>query len=188
MHRKMLIGAASALALITGACGTNEEAPQNDVAAANDMNTMMADANNPFAQAEAQMHEQMMAAVGSDASETWIRKMIAHHRGAVAMSDIVLAQNPTPEVRAEAEKTRREQIAEISRLEAMLAGGEAAAPATAPPAAQAGSPPEADSRPAATETRAAKPAPKPAPATKPEAPAEPASSSCTPEHREAGHC
>ena len=102
MHRTILIGAASALTLMAGACGTNEEAPQNEMAAANDMNRMMADPNNPFAQAEAQMHERMMAAAGADPSETWIRKMIEHHRGAVAMSDIVLAQNPTPQVRAEA--------------------------------------------------------------------------------------
>lgn len=168
MYRTILIGAVSALALMAGACGTNEEAPQNEVAAANDMNVMMVDPNNPFAQAEAQMHEQMMAAVGADASETWIRKMIAHHRGAVAMSDIVLAQNPTPEVRAEAEKTRTEQLKEISRLEAMLAGGQAAAPATAPPAARTGSAPEAQSRPAAAETRATKPAPKPAPEPEPD--------------------
>ncbi|MDQ3482285.1 MAG: DUF305 domain-containing protein [Pseudomonadota bacterium] len=160
MHRTILIGAASALTLMAGACGTNEEAPQNEMAAANDMNRMMADPNNPFAQAEAQMHERMMAAAGADPSETWIRKMIEHHRGAVAMSDIVLAQNPTPQVRAEAEKTRTDQLREIGRLEAMLTGEEAAAPATAPPAAE--------SRPATGERTAAKPAPRPAPKPAPE--------------------
>jgi hypothetical protein len=157
MHRTILIGAASALALITGACGIKDEAPQNDVAAANDMNTMMADANNPFAQAEAQMHEQMMAAVGADASETWIRKMIEHHRGAVAMSDIILAQNPTPQVRAEAEKTRTRQLAEIAKLEAMLAGGDTTAPASA------GSTPPAESPPPASAPSASKPSPRKAP-------------------------
>lgn len=167
MHRTILIGAASALALMSGACGTNEEAAQNEMAAGNDMNTMMANPNNPFAQAEAQMHERMMAAAGADPSETWIRKMIEHHRGAVAMSDIVLAQNPTPQVRAEAEKTRTDQSREISRLEAMLTDEEAAAPAAAPPGAQTSSAPAAESRPATGET-AARPAPKPAPKRAPE--------------------
>lgn len=171
MHRTILIGAASALALITAACDTNEEAAQNEMAAAHDMNTMAADPNNPFAQAEAQMHERMMAAVGSSPSETWIRKMIEHHRGAVAMSDIILAQNPTPEVRAEAEKARTHHSREISRLEAMLTDEPAAAPATAPPAAQTSSAPAAESRPASGERTATKPAPTSAP--KPEEPADP---------------
>lgn len=136
MRKTFLMGATSAMALLIAACGTNEEAAPNEMAAANDMNTMMADPNNPFAQAEAQMHEQMMAAAGADPSETWIRKMIEHHRGAVAMSDVVLAQNPTPEVRAEAEKTRTNQLKEISRLEAMLRPEQADA-ATAQPTAPA---------------------------------------------------
>ncbi len=168
MHRTILIGAASALALMAGACGTNEEAPQNEMAAANDMNTMMADPNNPFAQAEAQMHERMMAAAGADPSETWIRKMIEHHRGAVTMSEIVLEQNPTPEVRAEAEKTRTEQLREIGRLEALLTSEEAATPATAPPPAQTSSAAVAESRPAPPERAATKLAPKPAPKPAPE--------------------
>ena len=173
MHRTILIGAASALTLVAGACGTNEEAPQNEMAAANDMNMMAADPNNPFAQAEAQMHERMMAAAGADPSETWIRKMIEHHRGAVAMSDIVLAQNPTPEVRAEAEKTRTDQLREISRLEAMLAGEQAAAPAAAPPAAQTSSGRASETRSTTPERTATKPAPKPGPKPAPEPAADP---------------
>lgn len=169
MRKTFLMGATSAMALLIAACGTNEEAAPNQMAAANDMNTMMADPNNPFAQAEAQMHEQMMAAAGADASETWIRKMIEHHRGAVAMSDVVLAQNPTPEVRAEAEKTRTNQLKEISRLEAMLRPEQADAATAQPtaPAAQTSPAPAAQERPAAP----ARPAPKPAP--KPEEPADP---------------
>lgn len=171
MRKTLLIGATTSMALLIAACGTNEEAPQNETAAANDMNTMADDPNNPFAQAEGQMHQAMMAAVGADPSETWIRKMIEHHRGAVAMSDIVLAQNPTPQVRAQAEKTKTDQLSEISTLEAMLRPGQttAAAPPTAAPPAQTSSASAAESR------TATKPAPKPAPkaAPKPEEPADP---------------
>lgn len=173
MRKTILIGAASALALMVGACGSNEEAAPNEMAAANDMNTMAADPNNPFAEAEAQMHQAMMAAVGADPSETWIRKMIEHHRGAVTMSEIVLAQNPTPEVRAQAEKTKTDQLREIGKLEAMLTdqATSAATPATAAPAADASPAPAAESRPATAEKPTTKPAPKPAP--KPEGPADP---------------
>ena len=173
MRKTLLTGAATAMALLVAACGTNEDAVQNEMAAANEMNTAMADPNNPFAQAEEQMHQAMMAAVGADPSETWIRKMIEHHRGAVAMSDIVLAQSPTPEVRAEAEKTRTEQQREISRLEAMLRPDEttAATPTTAAPPAQPGSAPAAGSQPTTAETNTTNPARKPAP--KPEEPADP---------------
>lgn len=171
MRKIPLIGATTSMALLIAACGTNEEAAQNETSAANDMNTTMADPNNPFAQAEGQMHQAMMAAVGADPSEAWIRKMIEHHRGAVAMSDIVLAQNPTPQVRAQAEKTKTDQLSEISTLEAMLRPDQttAAAPPTAAPPAQSSSAPAAESR------TATKPAPKPAPkaAPKPEEPADP---------------
>lgn len=177
MKKTLLAGAISAVALLLSACGTSEEAARNETAAANDMNTMMADPNNPFAEAEQQMHQRMMAAVGADPSETWIRKMIEHHRGAVTMSDIVLAQNPTPEVRAEAEQTRTEQLREISKLEAMLTGEEATAatPPSAPPSAQTNSAPPAQSRPAPTERTATKPPTKPATklAPKAEEPADP---------------
>src|SRR5262245_65248060 len=43
---------------------------------------------------EMAMHEKMMKAKGANASETWVRKMIEHHRGAIAMSQIVLRESP----------------------------------------------------------------------------------------------
>ena len=41
---------------------------------------------NPYPPAEMEMHHKMMRAIGIDATETWVRKMIEHHRGAIAMS------------------------------------------------------------------------------------------------------
>lgn len=75
---------------------------------------------NPYAQAEMKMHERMMPAVGSDASETWVRKMIEHHRGGVETSRIALAQAKDAKVRAMAQKTVTMQNKEIAELQTWL--------------------------------------------------------------------
>ncbi|WP_158703032.1 DUF305 domain-containing protein [Allosphingosinicella vermicomposti] len=111
---------ASAL-LMASACSSgtgdeNQAAPEN-VQAANDMAAMMNDPNNPFAQAEMQMNERMMAAVGADAGDTWVRKMIEHHRGAVEMSNTVLGQTQNADVRRMAQTTIDKQTREIQDLE-----------------------------------------------------------------------
>ena len=141
--------------------------------------------------AEMQMHTAMMAAKGATVDETWMRKMIEHHRGAVAMSDVVLGKNPPAAVRAMAQKTKSDQTKEIAHLEAMLSGqnpmaakaapapkAAAAAPANAAPA------PKAAARPVAKETP--KVAPKAPPTAEPKPPA--STATCLPEHRAAGHC
>lgn len=130
-----------------------------------------------------QMHQSMMAAKGADISETYLRKMLAHHQGAVAMSDVALANGATGAVRAQIEKTKADQQKEIGMVEAMLRGEPmpSAAPAAASqPAANAAAP---------AAPAAAKPTPRPATPAKP-APAEPAAppADCAPEHRAAGHC
>lgn len=66
-------------------------------------------AANPYAQSEMKMHDAMMKAVGADASETWVRKMLEHHRGGVEMSKIAMAQAKDKEVRDQAQKTITEQ-------------------------------------------------------------------------------
>lgn len=135
-----------------------------------------------------EMHSDMMAASGATPSETYLTKMLAHHRGAVAMSDIALANGASGAVRAQIEETRAEQLKEVGMVEAMLRGEPIAmqAPATSDtvPAAPI-------AKPAAPKAAAAKPAPAKAatPKTAPEpAEAPDASPTCAPEHREAGHC
>jgi hypothetical protein len=124
-----------------------------------------------------------MAATGADISETYLRKMLAHHQGAVAMSDVALANGATGAVRAEIEKTKATQQKEVAMVEAMLRGEPmpSTAPAASEPAASA-----APAKPAAPKPAPAKPAPKPAEpkAAEPKAPAP----TCLPEHRAAGHC
>src|SRR3546814_16413565 len=54
---------------------------------------------NPYPSAEMEMHQKMTSAMGADATETWVRKMVAHHRGAIAMSRIVLRETKDSQVR-----------------------------------------------------------------------------------------
>ncbi|MBA2635393.1 MAG: DUF305 domain-containing protein [Sphingomonas sp.] len=120
---KKLIMGASVFALLSTltACGGADE-PANQVAA-NDANMMQADPNNPFAQSEMAMDQAMMAAVGINAADSWVRKMIEHHRGAVDMSRIVLAQNPSADVATMAQMTIDKQGKEITDLEKLVATG-----------------------------------------------------------------
>lgn len=68
------------------------------------------------------MHEAMMGAKGRDVSETFLRKMLEHHKGAIAMSDVALKNGVSGELRAEVEKTRADQIKESKMVQAMLRG------------------------------------------------------------------
>ena len=120
--RKTLIGiTALALVLPLSACGSREETAAN-VAAEHDMNAMMAD-SGPFADAEMRMNDAIMAAVGVNAGDSWVRKMIEHHKGAVDMSRLVLTMNPGDHVAQMANETIEKQTAEIAALEKLVAQG-----------------------------------------------------------------
>lgn len=144
------------------------------------------------------MHQKMMAASGADISQTYMRKMLEHHKGAVAMSDIALANGVTGTLRSQVEKTRSDQRKEIAMVEAMLRG-EPMQSAMQQLGAKTAEQAKAEPAPAETvkaapkaqqkATSAARPAEPKASATPP-AKAEPASAAptCAPEHRAAGHC
>lgn len=76
--------------------------------------------NSPFASAEAKMNEAMMGATGANTDQTWARKMIAHHQGALDMARVVLQQSPDAEIERMAQKTIEMQTADISELQAWL--------------------------------------------------------------------
>lgn len=128
MTRSIMTTVALAALALTAAC-SGEQAAENNQATAiapetsADSNMSAADPNNPYAEAEMQMGERMMAAVGQNAAETWVRKMIEHHRGAIAMSEILEAQGGDPEVLEKARETAQEQRRELQELERMLQGG-----------------------------------------------------------------
>lgn len=144
------------------------------------------------------MHQKMMAASGSDVSQTYMRKMLEHHKGAVAMSDVALANGVTGTLRSQIQKTRADQQKEIAMVEAMLrgesmqsamqqSGAKTAEQAKAEPAPADTAKTEAKAQPKATP--AARPAEPKASATPPaKAEPAPAAPTCAPEHRAAGHC
>lgn len=74
---------------------------------------------NPYAEAGMAMHHKMMV-TGADASETWARQMIEHHRGAIAMSKIAVAQASDKEVRTMAQKVVAMQEKEVASLQSWL--------------------------------------------------------------------
>ena len=75
---------------------------------------------NPYGPDMMKMNEKMMSAMGAEATETWVRKMVEHHRGGIAMSRIVLRETKDPKVRQMATKTIAEQTREIGELNAWL--------------------------------------------------------------------
>lgn len=71
-----------------------------------------------FAAAEAEMHARMAAASGATVDEAYIARMIEHHRGAVAMADVALAQSRDPEIRRMAEAVKTARTREIAEMRA----------------------------------------------------------------------
>lgn len=71
-----------------------------------------------FAASEAEMHTGMAKASGATVDEAYIAKMIEHHRGAVAMADVALAQSRDPEVRRMARAVKDAQTREIAEMRA----------------------------------------------------------------------
>jgi uncharacterized protein (DUF305 family) len=84
------------------------------------MGGMRATATNPYPPSEIRMHERMMGAIGRDATETWVRKMVEHHRGGIEMSQIVLRNTRDSKVRQMATKTISDQQREIANLQTWL--------------------------------------------------------------------
>ena len=74
-----------------------------------------------FSEAEMGMHRDMMMATDVNTQRTWARKMIAHHRGAIAMSQVLLRSDATDvEARRMAQAVVDTVTPEIAALEGWL--------------------------------------------------------------------
>jgi hypothetical protein len=68
------------------------------------------------------MHDATMSVNGANASEIWLRKMIAHHRGAIAMSEVLLKEPAIPRETVNAvRRVRNAQLSDLVVLERALA-------------------------------------------------------------------
>lgn len=85
-----------------------------------DHSKMMNDPSNPYGPAEMDMHQKMMAAKQGDASEMWTRKMIEHHRGAIAMSRVAVRDAKDAETKRMAQMTITKQEQDIAKLQGWL--------------------------------------------------------------------
>ncbi|WP_411291045.1 DUF305 domain-containing protein [Sphingorhabdus sp.] len=85
-----------------------------------DMMAMMNDPNNPYGATEMEMHKKMMMAKSGLPSELWTRKMIEHHRGAIAMSRVALEKATDKQTRKMAQMTIIAQTREIVQMQAWL--------------------------------------------------------------------
>lgn len=122
MIRSALISVLAASTLLS-ACGRSAGPPTaGNEAASNAPATHSADAEmaGPFAADEHAMSAAMMKSVGADVSDTWVKTMIEHHRGAISMSKTVLTQSPPADVRKMAQSIIAKQTAEIDKLNKML--------------------------------------------------------------------
>ncbi len=85
-----------------------------------DMMAMMNDPNNPYGATEMEMHKKMMMANSGLPSELLTRKMIEHHRGAIAMSRVALDKATDKQTRNMAQMTITSQTQEIAKMQAWL--------------------------------------------------------------------
>jgi uncharacterized protein (DUF305 family) len=79
------------------------------------------------------MHQAMAAAVGADVSDTWLRKMIEHHKGAIAMTDSLVARGGEPAVVEIARRMGAQQRREIEEMQRLVRKDAAPDPASARP-------------------------------------------------------
>ena len=108
-----LLAASPALAQQAGHQGMNHQGM-------NHAGMMQPTAADPYGPDMMKMHERMMAAKGADAGETWIRQMIEHHRGAIAMSRVALRNTKNVETRQMAQMTITTQEKDIAELQNWL--------------------------------------------------------------------
>ena len=124
MKAKIILASAislSAIPLLAQAQAQHAHSSQNhDRTATGQRQTMRNTAPNPYAEAEQRMHERMMKAMGAGPDETWARKMIEHHRGAIEMGRILVTNGADAGLKRMTHRSMAEQQSEIDSLQAWL--------------------------------------------------------------------
>ena len=77
-------------------------------------------ATKAFKEANAKMHKDMDIAYSGNADADFVRGMIPHHQGAIAMARVVLAHGKDPEIRKLAENVIRDQEKEVGEMREWL--------------------------------------------------------------------
>lgn len=76
----------------------------------------------PYMAADRDMMKAMMEAGSDDVTQSFLRKMLAHHKGGIALSDVLLGRETTGAIAEAARKTREGQRKESAEIEKMLSG------------------------------------------------------------------
>ncbi|MER2268566.1 CopM family metallochaperone [Methylobacterium oxalidis] len=77
-------------------------------------------ATKAFRDVGAEMHRDMDIRYANDVDLDFVRGMIPHHKGAVAMAKVALEHSKNPEIRKLAEEIIKAQDVEIAQMEAFL--------------------------------------------------------------------
>lgn len=77
-------------------------------------------ATKAFRDVGAEMHRDMDIRYTNDVDVDFVRGMIPHHKGAVAMAKVALEHSKNPEIRKLAEEIIKAQDVEIAQMEAFL--------------------------------------------------------------------
>ncbi|MEW6449156.1 MAG: DUF305 domain-containing protein [Pseudomonadota bacterium] len=84
----------------------------------------MSAAQKEFHAAMQKMNQDMMKGMmDSDPGMSWMKQMIAHHQGAIDMSDIVLKNTKDADVIKEARKTKEQNEKDLKELQAKMKNG-----------------------------------------------------------------
>lgn len=74
------------------------------------------DADRAYMKSMEKMNADMKKGMDPDATKAWAKMMVAHHQGAIEMSQTVLKETKDPMIREMAEKGIKEQTKEQAKL------------------------------------------------------------------------
>lgn len=108
----------SALALLVSLTACNQAAPETKSETVSSAETLSV-AQKAYAKVNEDMHKGM-AIIAEDPDVAFMQGMIAHHKGAIEMSRVVLEHGKDSKARALAETIIKAQTSEIAEMEAWL--------------------------------------------------------------------